>query len=142
MTERCILCANGKDMPDGEWCRACGRVGLATGLRAAVIKARGRNEPPSVPVAFDGDPTSRGDAVAREVREWYERNRESWWNRLTSSAARKGIVADDFMLGLINAVHEAERAFACHGKPMADQIALAAARHSVSYVVVPPGRQP
>lgn len=52
MKEGCILCANGNDLPEGEHCRACGREGLATGLRAAVIKARGRQEPPSVPVRF------------------------------------------------------------------------------------------
>ncbi len=58
----CILCANGNDLPDGEHCRGCGREGTATGLRAAVIKARGRQEPPTVPVAFadgwrDGAPS-------------------------------------------------------------------------------------
>jgi|1185.fasta_scaffold1024568_1 hypothetical protein len=52
MKEGCIICANGNDMPEGEYCRACGREGLAVGLRAAVIKARGRSEPPTVPVKF------------------------------------------------------------------------------------------
>lgn len=50
--EVCIICANGNDLPDGEYCRACGREGSAIGLRAAVIKARGRQEPPTVPVHF------------------------------------------------------------------------------------------
>lgn len=48
----CIICANGNDLPDGEYCRACGRDGLATGLRAAVIRARGRSEPPKGPITF------------------------------------------------------------------------------------------
>jgi len=48
----CIICANGNDLPEGEHCRACGREGEAFGLRAAVIKARGRYEPPSKPVQF------------------------------------------------------------------------------------------
>jgi hypothetical protein len=51
---QCIGCANGNDLPDGEYCRACGREGRATGLGAAVIRARGRQEPPTVPVTFDG----------------------------------------------------------------------------------------
>lgn len=50
--ELCIICANGNDLPDGEQCPTCGRGGTATGLRAAVIKARGRMEPPKVPVKF------------------------------------------------------------------------------------------
>lgn len=54
MTDFCILCANGNDLPEGEYCRGCAREGRAFGLGAAVIKARGRQEPPTVPVAFDG----------------------------------------------------------------------------------------
>lgn len=51
MTEGgCILCANGNDLPDGETCECCGREGNATGLRAAIIRARGRASPPTVPV--------------------------------------------------------------------------------------------
>jgi hypothetical protein len=50
--EHCIICANGNDLPEGEHCRACGREGRAFGLGAAVIKARGRMEPPTVPVLF------------------------------------------------------------------------------------------
>lgn len=56
----CILCANGDDLPEGEQCAGCGREGNATGLRSAVIKARGRNEPPSKPIQFDG-PLSPAD---------------------------------------------------------------------------------
>jgi hypothetical protein len=52
MREPCIACANGNDLPDGEYCRACGREGRAVGLGAAVIRARGRQEPPAVPVVL------------------------------------------------------------------------------------------
>ena len=56
VTEGCILCANGNDLPEGEYCRGCGREGEAIGLRAAVIKARGRQVPPETPVIFDDTP--------------------------------------------------------------------------------------
>lgn len=49
---------------------------------------------------FGGEPTSDGDAVADYVRQWYERNRETWWDRYW----RRGDNADEFMLGLINEV--------------------------------------
>ena len=54
--EICILCANGNDLPGGETCPGCKRAGHAVGLAAAVIKARGRNEPPSAPVKFAAAP--------------------------------------------------------------------------------------
>ena len=54
----CIICANGNDLPDGERCPACDREGTASGLRAAVIKARGRPIPPSSPVEFTSPPAS------------------------------------------------------------------------------------
>lgn len=57
----CICCANGNDLPDGEHCRACGRKGMAVGLRAAVIIARGRYEPPTVPVKFAAPPKPAPD---------------------------------------------------------------------------------
>lgn len=47
------------------------------------------------------DPTAQADAIAERVRVWYETNRESWWTRLWSRAARRGIVADNFMLELV-----------------------------------------
>lgn len=51
------------------------------------------------------DPTTIGDAIADEVRRWYEANRETWWERLW----RRDGVADEFMLALINEVHRVER---------------------------------
>ncbi|MBS0368968.1 MAG: hypothetical protein JSS57_07195, partial [Proteobacteria bacterium] len=54
--EICILCANGNDLPEGETCPGCKRAGHAVGLAAAVIKARGRNKPPSTPVKFGAAP--------------------------------------------------------------------------------------
>jgi hypothetical protein len=60
-----------------------------------------------------GDPTSRGDGVASEVRKWYERHRESWWDRHRflpwySSPDRSGEHADEFMLRLISVVIAAD----------------------------------
>jgi hypothetical protein len=55
------------------------------------------------------DPTARGDMIAEKVRAWYEANRESWWDRHRPNADRKGWHADEFILGLIGAVHDAEK---------------------------------
>lgn len=52
------------------------------------------------------EPTAQADAIAERVRAWYEANRESWWERLTTRAARRGIVADNFMLGLVAEVRK------------------------------------
>ena len=57
------------------------------------------------------DPTARGDMIADKVRQWYETNRESWWERrrtLFHEPDRSGVHADEFMLRLIGAVHKAE----------------------------------
>jgi hypothetical protein len=51
------------------------------------------------------DPTTRGDTVASMVRAWYERNRETTWDRYW----RRSDTADNFMIGLVNAVHAAEK---------------------------------
>lgn len=51
------------------------------------------------------EPTARGDAIAEELRVWYEVNRETWWRRLW----RKPECADEFMLGLINELYRLER---------------------------------
>lgn len=53
------------------------------------------------------DPTARGDCIADDVRHWYEANRETWWQR----RKRRGDVADEFMLGLINEVRRVERSY-------------------------------
>jgi hypothetical protein len=59
------------------------------------------------------DPTSRGDIVASVVRDWYERNRETWWDRhcgpgwpVGPGTDRSGAHADEFMLRLVNKVRE------------------------------------
>ena len=48
------------------------------------------------------DQTARGDMEADLMRYWYERNRETWWDRHRPNADRKGIHADEFILGLMN----------------------------------------
>lgn len=58
------------------------------------------------------DPTSRGDVIADKVRNWYERNRESWWGRhkpgiIGAGPDRSGAHADEFMLALISEVRRA-----------------------------------
>lgn len=59
------------------------------------------------------DPTSRGDMIADKVRIWYEANRETWWQRhrpqIFSYRNNSGIVADEFILGLVASVREAEK---------------------------------
>lgn len=52
-------------------------------------------------MSFSSDPTARGDEIAALVRDYYERNRESWWDRHRPGADRRGIHADNFMLGLV-----------------------------------------
>lgn len=47
------------------------------------------------------DPTSAGDMRAALMRRWYERNRETWWDRHRPSADRKGTHADEWMLRLM-----------------------------------------
>jgi hypothetical protein len=60
------------------------------------------------------DPTARGDMIADKVRRWYEANRETWRDRHNypfrqGYPDRAGVTADNFILSLINAVHQAER---------------------------------
>lgn len=57
------------------------------------------------------DPTARADAVATEVRQWYEANRESWWDRHAPFLAWRTYIpgtADNFMLKLIKVVRKAD----------------------------------
>lgn len=69
--EICILCANGNDLPEGETCPGCKRAGHAVGLAAAVIKARGRNKPPSTPVKFGAAPADAERlALAERIEAW------------------------------------------------------------------------
>lgn len=62
------------------------------------------------------DPTSRGDIIAERVRSWYERNRETWWERNNpgiwgSAPDRAGVHADNFILELISAVNRASEGY-------------------------------
>ena len=47
----CLLCAEGNDLPRGEWCRSCGRSN-ETPLARAVRLARGSDTPPAMPLTF------------------------------------------------------------------------------------------
>ena len=47
------------------------------------------------------DPTARGDMKAELLRQWYEKNRESWWTRRFGIRARHSEAADEFALGLL-----------------------------------------
>jgi hypothetical protein len=51
------------------------------------------------------DPTTRGDLIAEKMREFYEANRETWWERRKK---RFGL-ADNLMLGLLNVATQASR---------------------------------
>ena len=56
---------------------------------------------------FSSEPTARGDEVADFMRQWYEANRETWFDRhqlnpLGRATDRSGVHADEFMLGLMN----------------------------------------
>lgn len=44
------------------------------------------------------DPTAQADAIAAEMRAYYEANREGFWERLK----RRSDQADNLMLGLLN----------------------------------------
>jgi hypothetical protein len=55
----------------------------------------------NIKLEFSQDPTSRGDEVAEYVRDWYEANRETWWER---RGKKWEYCADNFMLGLVNEV--------------------------------------
>lgn len=44
------------------------------------------------------DPTSRGDMEAGLLRQWYEKNRQGWWERRQDQGRRRMGCADEFML--------------------------------------------
>jgi hypothetical protein len=54
---------------------------------------------------FSREPTARGDQIAGYVREWYEANREGWWDRRRKTWR---YAADEFILHLIGEVHRVE----------------------------------
>ncbi|KAF0137361.1 MAG: hypothetical protein FD152_536 [Xanthobacteraceae bacterium] len=51
------------------------------------------------------DPTARADQQATELRQWYEANRETWWQRFR----RNRETADSFMYRMIEAVEHITR---------------------------------
>jgi hypothetical protein len=58
---------------------------------------------------FCGEPTADGDIMATWLREWYEANRETWWDRNNypfrqGYPDRAGVTADNFMLELLGQV--------------------------------------
>ncbi len=63
---------------------------------------------------FGHDPTAAGDVMAKYVRIWYEKHRESWWNRhrpqIFSFRDNSGVVADNFILSLIAEVIRVQEA--------------------------------
>ena len=68
---------------------------------------------PTTMTDFCGEPTADGDSEAMYLREWYEANRETWWQRHGPYAiGLSSDRADDFMmmLGQQAAVIAAERA--------------------------------
>ena len=51
------------------------------------------------------DMTSIYDEMADNLRDWYEENRESWWDRRNSKhPCNSSGLADNFMLSLISEV--------------------------------------
>lgn len=64
---------------------------------------------------FSSEPTARGDEIAGYVREWYEKHRESFWERHIWKLHKpwKRGLADEFMLSFLGEVcrvmAEAER---------------------------------
>lgn len=56
---------------------------------------------------FSSDPTARGDEIAGYVRVWYERHRETWWERSWLNPRGRLFnegLADEFMLAFIGEV--------------------------------------
>lgn len=47
------------------------------------------------------DPTARGDMEAELMRGWYERNRESWWERRRPNGDLRGGHADGFAMSML-----------------------------------------
>lgn len=57
------------------------------------------------------DPTARADEIAARMREWYEANRESWWQRqmpvhLGGNLNMWRLASDDFMLRFVAQVQK------------------------------------
>jgi hypothetical protein len=55
---------------------------------------------------FPADPTAREGQIAYYIRDWYELNRETWWDRLWPFSNK----SDEWMFRFIAKVHEIEDA--------------------------------
>jgi hypothetical protein len=115
LMEPCPYCDGKFTGLPGNACENCMNTGLIERTEKPPLKLHFTNDWLRTRIASDpdvdveaGDPTAIGDAVADEVRIWYEANRETWWER----RRRRGDVADNFILGLINEVHRVEKAIA------------------------------
>lgn len=47
------------------------------------------------------DDTHRGRLLAQLMRRWYEKNRETWWDRNRPHMYRRVEATDDFMVALM-----------------------------------------
>jgi hypothetical protein len=60
---------------------------------------------------FCGEPTADFDAKGEYLRVWYEKHRETWWDRSRYSKNQQLLnagCADEFILGLLNEVRRIE----------------------------------
>lgn len=91
---------------DQTFCPKCGRMYCEGYWGEGVCTADMR---------FSSEPTARGDEIAGYVREWYEKHRESFWERHIWKLHKpwKRGLADEFMLSFLGEVcrvmAEAER---------------------------------
>ena len=74
------------------------------------LRGQSRKVAPTVStMQFSREPTARGDEIAAYAREWYEANRETWWQRhkpgiIGPGPDRSGRHADEFMLRFVGEV--------------------------------------
>jgi hypothetical protein len=105
---------NGSYYADSVHITEGGGLGINCGGSVYVKPVREWHRLAGGPINGGIDPTSRGDMIADKVRAWYEANRESWWDRhdflgLGHTPDRAGAHADNFILGLIQAVNRADK---------------------------------
>lgn len=90
----CRLC--NREILEGELCNLCHQK-----LAAYTISSS-----PEKPTPIH-DATSRSDAINSDLREWYEKNRETWWQRhapFQLGGSRLPGCADSFMFCLVEEV--------------------------------------
>ena len=62
---------------------------------------------------FCGEPTADGDIMADWLRQWYEANRESWFDRHWPFGINRrhgSALADEWMLGFIQQFNRVQKA--------------------------------